>query len=226
MNAPGGAHPDVDGGDRDVLARCDEIHLRRGAGEGGDAAAFVGRAIAYVLIAFGVLIALQPGGIFSGLWLALIGWFLSAAAETAVAQMGIERSLSGVRVRDVMDPDPPSVSPNESVADLVHERMLRGEHRTFLVRHDDGGLAGIVTLTDVRRVPREQWDGARVTDIMTRYGDLAIVAPSDQVERGMRLVQERGVHHLPVVEGGRSVAGMLTRAGILRLIETRMKLGV
>ncbi len=50
---------------------------------------------------------------------------------------------------------PPAVSPNEPVADLVNERMLRGEDRSFLVRHDDGGLAGMVTLKDVRRLPRD-----------------------------------------------------------------------
>ena len=52
-------------------------------------------------------------------------------------------------------PAPPAVSPNESVADLVSERMLRGDDRSFLVRHDDGGLAGMVTLGDVRRLPRD-----------------------------------------------------------------------
>ena len=51
-------------------------------------AALVGRITAYLLIAVGVFIALQPGGLFSGLWLALIGWFLSNAAEATVAQAG------------------------------------------------------------------------------------------------------------------------------------------
>jgi Zn-dependent protease/CBS domain-containing protein len=189
-------------------------------------AAGVGRLVGYLIVAVGVLIALAPGGLVAGIWLALIGWFLSTAAESTVAQMGVQRRLQGVRVRDVMDPDPPSVQPNESVADLVQERMLRGEHRTFLVRHDDGGLAGIVSLTDVRKVPREVWDSARVTDIMTRYNDLAIVRPEDDAEDALRLLQERGVNQLPVVEEGRSVAGMLTRAGVLALIDTRVKLGV
>lgn len=189
-------------------------------------AAAVGRLIGYLIIGIGVLIALAPEGLVAGIWLALIGWFLSNAAESTVAQMGVQRTLQGVRVRDVMDPDPPSVLPNETVADLVSERMLRGEHRTFLVRHDDGGLAGIVSLTDVRKVSREDWESARVTDIMTRYADLAMVGPDDPAENALRLLQERGVNQLPVVEEGRSVAGMLTRAGILALIETRVKLGV
>ena len=72
-------------------------------------------------------------------------------------QAGVERSLNGVRVRDAMDPNPPAVSPNETVADLVNERMLGGEDRSYLVRHEDGGLAGIVTLKDVSRLARDDW---------------------------------------------------------------------
>jgi Zn-dependent protease/CBS domain-containing protein len=191
-------------------------------------AALVGRAFAYLLIGLGVFMALRPGGsIFSGLWLALIGWFLSNAAEATVAQAGVERSLRGVRVRDAMDDSPPSVSPNEPIAELVQERMLRGEDRSFLVRHDDGGLAGMVTLGDVRRLPRDDWPAARVTDIMTRYADLATIGPDAPLVDALRLIQEKEIGQLPVVEGdGRSPIGIVTRRGILRLIEARMKLGM
>jgi CBS domain-containing protein len=87
-------------------------------------------------------------------------------------------------------------------------------------------LAGIVSLSDVRRTPRDNWEAARVTDIMTRYADLATVGPEDDVEDAMQLLQTREVNQLPVVLEGRSVVGMLTRAGVLRLIDTRLKLGV
>jgi Zn-dependent protease/CBS domain-containing protein len=189
-------------------------------------AASIGQLVGYAIIAFGVLLAFQRGGLVTGIWLALIGYFLSSAAESSIVQLGVERTLRGVRVRDVMEADPPWVTPNESVAELVHERMLHGEHRTFLVRHDDGGLAGIVTLADVRRLPREDWDQARVTDIMTRFGDLATVGPDDEVESALKLIQTRGVDQLPVVAEGRRIVGLLTRVGISRLIETRLRLGV
>jgi CBS domain-containing protein len=43
----------------------------------------------------------------------------------------------------------------------------------------------------------------------------------------LELLQEREVNQLPVVEeDGRTVVGLLTRAGILRLVDTRLKLGV
>jgi Zn-dependent protease len=190
-------------------------------------AAVVGRTFAYGLVGLGVFIALQPGGIFSGLWLAVIGWFLSNAAESTLMQAGVEQSLRGVRVRDAMDPNPPEVSPNETVAELVNERMLRGEDRSYLVRHDDGGLAGIVTLRDVRELAREDWPVARVTEIMTRFADLATIGPDAPMADALRLIQERLVGQLPVVEpDSRIPLGMVTRRGILRLIDARMKLGL
>jgi Zn-dependent protease/CBS domain-containing protein len=190
-------------------------------------AAGVGRLFGYLLIAGGVFLIFQGATLFMGVWLALIGWFLSNAAESAVAQLTVEHALKGIKVREVMESDPPSITPNESVSDLVNERLIRGEHRSFLVRHDDGGLAGIVTLSDVRRMPRENWEAARVTDIMTRYADLATIGRDAGLEEALKLLQEREVNQLPVVtDEGRTVIGLLTRAGILRLIEARMRLGV
>jgi CBS domain-containing protein len=126
-----------------------------------------------------------------------------------------------------MEEEPPSVSPNETIGELVNERLMRGEHRSFLVRHDDGGLAGIVTLSDVRRVPREDWPNARVTDIMTRFTEVATVGPDNPVEGALELLQQKEVNQLPVVtDEGRTVVGLLTRAGILRMIDARTKLGV
>ena len=189
-------------------------------------AAMIGRLFGYLLIAGGVYLIFQGGNLFSGVWLALIGWFLSSAAESTVTQMSVERSLRGVKVREVMETDPDWVTPNENVGHLVNERLLRGGARSFLVRHDDGGLAGIVTLSDVRRVSREDWEAARVTDIMTRHADLATIGPDAEVEEALKLLQEREVNQLPVVaDDGREVLGLLTRAGILRLIEARIRLG-
>ena len=191
-------------------------------------AAGVGRLFGYLLIAGGVFLIFQGADLlFTGVWFALIGWFLSNAAESTIAQVSVEHALRGIKVREVMENDPPSIAPNESVADLVNERLIRGEHRSFLVRHDDGGLAGIVTLSDVRPMPRENWENGRVTDIMTRYADLATIGPDAGLEAALKLLQEREVNQLPVVtDEGRTVVGLLTRAGILRLIEARMRLGV
>lgn len=201
--------------------------VRGDAFKATQSAALVGRAFGYLFIGVGVFWALQGGeGFASGLWLALIGWFLSNAAESAVAQMTLQRSIRGVRVQEVMDDTPPSVSPNLTIGQLVHEHMTRGIGRSFLVQHEDGILAGIITLTDVQRVPRDAWETTRITDIMTRFGELATVRPGDSLEKALNVLQEKEVGQLPVIEQGREAVGLLTRTGILRLIDTRLKLGL
>jgi Zn-dependent protease/CBS domain-containing protein len=189
-------------------------------------AALVGRVIAYGLIVFGIVMTLQGGIGGNGLWLALIGWFLSNAAEATASQARIEGSLRGMRVRDVMDPAAPVVSPNESVASFVDNRLLRGDRRSFLVAYDDGGLAGMVTLADIRRVPRERWEETRVTDVMTRFNDLATIGPDEDATDALGVLQAREIGQLPVVVDGRTPVGLLTLGGILRLIDTRKRLGV
>jgi Zn-dependent protease len=189
-------------------------------------AALVGRVIAYGLIVFGIVMTLQGGIGGNGLWLALIGWFLSNAAEATATQARIEGSLRGMRVRDVMDAAAPVVSPNESVASFVDNRLLRGDRRSFLVAYDDGGLAGMVTLADIRRVPRERWEETRVTDVMTRFNDLATIGPDEAATDALGVLQAREIGQLPVVVDGRTPVGLLTLGGILRLIDTRKRLGV
>lgn len=186
-------------------------------------AAGVGRLFGYLFIVIGVYLVFQRG--LGGIWLALIGWFLTTAADGSMAQLHIERALAGVRVRDVMDPDPPTASPNDLVGELVSERLLKGDARSFLVRHTDGGLAGLVTLSDIRRLPREQWEHARVADVMTRRAALATVAPEGDAGAALELLHERDVGQLPVVVDEHRPVGMLTRSGLLRAIDTRRRLG-
>jgi Zn-dependent protease/CBS domain-containing protein len=213
----------LDGG---RILRAAIWHFRRDRIAATGNAAFIGRVIAYGLIIFGILMTLQGGIGGNGLWLALIGWFLSNAAEATAAQARIEDSLRGMRVRDVMDSAAPVVSPNESVASFVANRLLRGDRRSFLVAYDDGGLAGVVTLADIRRVPRENWEQTRVTDVMTRFNDLATIGPDEDATDALGVLQQREIAQMPVVVDGRTPVGMLTLGGILRLIDTRKRLGV
>ena len=66
-----------------------------------------------------------------------------------------------------------------------------------------------------------------MTDIMTRFADLATIGPDAPMADALRLIQARVVGQLPVVEPeSRVPLGMVTRRGILKLIDARMKLGL
>src|SRR5918998_108993 len=68
-------------------------------------AAILGRGVGWVLVAAGLVYGLQID-LFGGLWLALIGWFLTQAASSAQAQAAFAGRIEHLRVGDVMDAEP------------------------------------------------------------------------------------------------------------------------
>ncbi len=77
------------------------------------AAARAGRAFAFLLIAIGLLSLLTGSGI-GAIWFAFLGWFLLHAVTQEVSSAQLEQAVAGLRVRDLMVPDPVSVAPGRA----------------------------------------------------------------------------------------------------------------
>jgi Zn-dependent protease/CBS domain-containing protein len=183
-------------------------------------AASVGQAFAWVLIAtgfamiLGVRVPVFGTGAMGGLWLALIGWFLGNAARQSYQGRLIEDTLGALPVSRAMHHDYRVVEPGRTVQDLVDNGFLALSQRAYPVVAD-GGLRGMVSLEDVRRLERAQWPLRRVADIMTPMERLHSVGPSEAASCALALLAEQGVNQLPVIEHGR-LLGLVTREDILK----------
>jgi Zn-dependent protease/CBS domain-containing protein len=186
-------------------------------------AAGVGQVCAWLLIAWGFFQVVVQGDLFGGLWIALIGWFLNSAADASRREVRVRGQFQGVRVQQVMEPSPDTVSPETSVAVLVEEWFLQRGRRAMPVRQGDR-LVGIVTLTDVKGVPQQRWAQAQVAEIMTR-SPLYSVRPEDDVALALQLLAEHDIHQVVVLQGERLV-GLLTRAHLIRYMQFAQELGV
>ncbi|CAM5374330.1 site-2 protease family protein [Streptomyces hirsutus] len=99
------------------------------------------------------LIAFMRTGTFGALWLALIGWFLIAAATAEGRQAQLRGVLAGVPVRDAMTPEPLTVPADTTVAGFLTSARYRYRHSAFPATHD-GVPVGLVTLDSARRIRR------------------------------------------------------------------------
>jgi CBS domain-containing protein len=181
----------------------------------------VGEWIAYGVMGIGVLETLVQG--LGGLWLIFIGLFLRNAATASYEQLVIETTLSGIRVRDVMRSEFETVPPDTTLEELVQEGVLRRNARSFAVI-GGGDFAGLITLTDIRRVARDDWPSTSVYRAMTPATRLHTVRASDSLASVLQLMAEHDVNQLPVVEG-RALFGMLDRGDVMRFIQVRRDLG-
>jgi predicted transcriptional regulator len=160
----------------------------------------------------GLSVPVFGSGVVSGLWLALIGWFLNNAAVGSYRQLVVRDALEGVPVSKLMLTHVQTVSPDLPVASLVDDYVMSSDQRAYPVV-DGERLVGMVCLQDVRKIPRADWPATRVRDIMTTK--LTVVHPSDPGSEALSALSRQGVNQLPVVEGGR-IRGLVRREEILR----------
>jgi len=180
-------------------------------------AALTGRFFGFLFILFGAWQVLASR-VVNGLWIAFIGWFLESAAAAQVQQQVVRNILTGHRVSEAMNRDYVRVPGDISLQELVDQHVLLGGHRCFVVRRN-GASGGLVTLADIRKVPRADWPATPASRIMIPEEKLASVPPDAELWTALENMGRDGVNQLPVIEDG-AVVGVLSRDDVVRYLGT------
>jgi CBS domain-containing protein len=157
-----------------------------------------------------------------GIWLGFIGFFLVNSAEMSVAQMEMQRTLVGTRAGQVIVTDCPSVPPGLNLAEFVEHFLLLSGRRCYVVG-DAAAPSGIITLTDVRAVPREQWRNTSVQAAMRPIEQLHAVSPDSDLDEVVRLLDANRISQVVVMQDGR-LRGMIGHEQLMWLLRNRMEL--
>ncbi len=185
-------------------------------------AAFTGQILAFGLVAVGAVAALG-GNLVTGIWLAFIGWFLHGAATAASTESGLRELLRGVTVEQAMSRDCARVPPELPLERLVQDEVFGHGRRAFLVV-DDGRLRGLLTLHEIKGIPRQRWRGLTVADVMRRPEQLTAVGPQEPLLSALEKLDDGSLAQLPVVSGGQ-LLGLLGREQVLHYLRLRAELG-
>jgi Zn-dependent protease/CBS domain-containing protein len=181
-------------------------------------AAEVGRGFGYLLIAVGVAMFIFQGS-FSGAWLAFLGWFLLNAATAEARYLLTRQALSGLRVRDVMTPNPVVVSPDTTLGEFMDDIMFSRRHTTYPVVAD-GKVVGLLPFRCVANVPRAEWDERRVRDCLVSLDEVPVLRENEEaVDALAELSQSAGGHGLVVSNGG--LAGIVSARDLARALDAR-----
>ena len=95
--------------------------------------------------------------------------------------------------------------------------MMQSDDHAFPVI-EQGLLAGLVTLEDIRGVPREAWETTTIRDIMTPADELMTITREEDAAETLNKLMQRDVRQLPVVIDNK-LAGLLRRRDIIKWLQ-------
>lgn len=178
-------------------------------------AAMIGRFIGFGLILLGVWQALG-GYVLNGLWIAFIGWYLESAAASQVQLQVVKGLLVGHKVSEIMNRDCLRIAGSTTLQELVDKYVLAGGRRCFVVNNDDGST-GLLTLSEVKGVPRSAWPTTTAAQAMIRPEKLISIQPNAGAWTALEKMGRDGVNQLPVLENG-SLVGLLSRDDVVHYL--------
>ena len=179
-------------------------------------AGICGILIGGTLILFGVYIVIAPSWrpsqpYFMGGWSILVGLFLLDTATKVVKGAQNTRLLTA---GDVMSP-PIAIDPAITITKLIDEVLPLHRQTSFPVAVN-GRAHGILTLEDLKPLPRDQWHTTQVKSVMRAINPRLFVDVSITLESAKAMMQDNGTGSLVVLNNQGELVGFLQSGRVVK----------
>jgi len=77
----------------------------------------------------------------------------------------------------------------------------------------------------VKKISQGQWSNTPVQEVMTR-SPLFSVNSEDDLNGALKILAQNGLNQIPVMDNKGDLVGLLSRADVIRYLQTRQELGV
>ncbi|MDD5659503.1 MAG: site-2 protease family protein [Actinomycetota bacterium] len=187
-------------------------------------ASTIGRVIGFLMVAVGIYF-IFINNLINGIWLAFIGWFLQSAAYMAYRQLIFDSSLKGFKVKDVMNENIIVVKKDITIGDMVNNYFMKHRFGRFPVVEDmkSKKLIGLVSVHDVKTIPREDWDLKTAEDIVKKVTDKEIIDANAEATEVLKKMSINNLSHLVILSEGK-IIGMITKSDVLYFIQINSEL--
>ncbi|PXY36526.1 site-2 protease family protein [Prauserella flavalba] len=177
-----------------------------------------GQVLGTVLVGLGIaeiLLLRQLGG----LWLALVGWFLTTAAQTELAGERVRTLLGDLPVSAIMTREP-VVAPGWWTVRAFLDRTARtARRRVFPVVSFEGAPIGVVNLGELAKLTPDQRMTTTVAAACRMPPSVTIADAGTPVVDVLKTVALRPGRDLLLVREGSALAGVMSAGDLSRTLE-------
>jgi Zn-dependent protease len=186
-------------------------------------AGICGILIGGMLVLFGVYILISPNWraaqpYFMSVWSILVGLFL---LDTALKVVKSAQHTRLVTVSDAMSP-PVTIDPALMVTRFVDDILPLHRQTSFPVAVS-GRLHGILSLEDLKSLPRDRWATTSVQAVMRPVEPGFFVEAATTLDSAQSVMKENGVGAVAIVNGRGELVGFLQRGSIKRHSRTKSR---
>lgn len=177
-----------------------------------------GQVIGWTLIVIGAYITLVWRDLLLGVWTIVVGFFLREAAASVLREAVGTRGTDGQTMRSVGSRtvgeammSPVAIEPEMLVSQFI-DNVLSVHRRTAMLVARNGRLHGILTLEDLKRLPRDRWARTAVRDVMRVVDADLFVDSRVPLGEAEKIMRRNGAGALGVVNAAGELVGFLQRS--------------
>jgi Zn-dependent protease len=188
-------------------------------------AARSGQVLGGVAILFGLTLTLAYQ-IFSGLWIAAIGWFALRNAAAYNQVTNLQEAMLSLTAANAMTRDFRVVDANMTIRQFADTYLLEEKHVPAYFAASEGRYRGMVVVDDLRNIERSQWEVLPLHHMARPLPSLPFVRESTPLAEVIAKLEDLALTQLAVLSPADAVAGILDRGDVVRALADRLGLKV
>lgn len=188
-------------------------------------AAKVGQALGWTAIIIGLSLALLVGN-YSGLWIALLGWFGLRNAASYDRFTDLQEALVQLQAEDAMSRDFRVIDANLSLRQFADEYLLSEQRSGVYFAAADGRYRGLVKPDELSAIERGQWETQTVQQLVHPLSEIPTVRQSTALSEVIDQLETQHLSQITVLSPADAVAGIIDRGDTVRALAEKMNLQI
>ncbi|MDZ7737112.1 MAG: site-2 protease family protein [Gammaproteobacteria bacterium] len=168
-------------------------------------------------------LAFIQGNFIAGMWWVLIGAFLRTAANGSYQQLLIQEMLSNKPVRQFMNTEPVTVSPDITIERWLEDYVYKYHYKMFPVI-EDSRLLGCIVTDSLKKLPRDEWRNKTVGDLTTPCSHENTVSPDTDTANVLAEMMKPDSSSRFMVVKNNSLEGMISLKDLRSYIALKMEI--
>lgn len=187
--------------------------------------AVVGRLLGWSAVLLGLLIGLSASlSVFSGLLVALVGWFMVQNASASDRRTDVQEALLALKAEKAMTREFRVVETEMTLRQFADDYVLGNARPPVFFAASKGRYQGMVAVNDLQEVERSTWETQNLVRILHPLTDIPAVQEQTCLVDVIQKLEDQQLSRITVLSPAGAVAGVIDRGDIVKALSKQINL--